>query len=155
MGEPSLLPMLHYLVLGQQRQDQEELENIHGKPDFFRFMRYSNLFFLNIRDKKRNAPLRTVQLPGKSQGIGQFSLYQCKGMSSTAASHVFCNLASKCVKENWSRTKWGSNCKVTRNKSFIMLSCWISSSNENHFSRPNCTQTLILCKFYLLINHTR
>ena len=38
---------------------------------------------------------------------------------------------------------------------FIMLSCWISSSNENHFSRPNCTQTLILCNFYLLINHTR
>ena len=38
---------------------------------------------------------------------------------------------------------------------FIMLSCWISLSNENHFSRPNCTQTLILCKFYLLINHKR
>ena len=33
---------------------------------------------------------------------------------------------------------------------FIMLSCWISSSNRNHLSRPNCTQTLILCKFYLL-----
>ena len=31
----------------------------------------------------------------------------------------------------------------------IMLSCWISSSDENHLSRPNCTQTLILCKFYL------
>ena len=24
----------------------------------------------------------------------------------------------KCVKENWSRTKWGSNLKVTRNKRF-------------------------------------
>ena len=24
---------------------------------------------------------------------------------------------------------------------FIMLSCWISSSNENHLSRANCTQT--------------
>ena len=48
-----------------------------------------------ILGKKRNAPLRTVQLSGKSQVIGQFSLYQCKGMSVTAASHVFCNQASK------------------------------------------------------------
>ena len=57
-------------------------------------------FFLSqicsyIPDKKRNAPLRTVQLSGRSQVIGQFSLYQCKGISGTAASHVFCNLASK------------------------------------------------------------
>ena len=51
----------------------------------------------NIPGKKRNAPLRTVQLSGRSQVIGQFSLYQCKGMSGTvyAASHIFCNLASK------------------------------------------------------------
>ena len=45
--------------------------------------------------KKRNAPLRTVQPSGKPQVIGQFKLYQCKGMSFTAASHVFCNKASK------------------------------------------------------------
>ena len=45
--------------------------------------------------KKRNAPLRTVQLSGKLQVIGQFSLYQCKGMPVTAASHVFRNQASK------------------------------------------------------------
>ena len=32
---------------------------------------------------------------------------------------------------------------------FIMLSCWISASNWNHLSRPNCIQTLILCKFHL------
>ena len=49
----------------------------------------------SIPDKKRNAPLRTVQLSGRSQPIGRFSLYQCKGMSGTAASHVFCNKASK------------------------------------------------------------
>ena len=48
-----------------------------------------------IPDKKRNAPLRTVQLSGKSQVIDQFSLYQCKGISGTAASPVFCNQASK------------------------------------------------------------
>ena len=52
-------------------------------------------YIIAIPDKKRNAPLRTVQLSGKSQVIGQFSLYQCKGMSVTAASHVFCNQASK------------------------------------------------------------
>ena len=50
---------------------------------------------LYIPNKKRNAPLRTVQVPGKSLGIGHFSLYQCKGMLSAAASYVFCNLASK------------------------------------------------------------
>ena len=49
----------------------------------------------HIPDKKRNAPLRTVQLSGKSQVIGQFSYYQCKGRSVTAASHVYCNQASK------------------------------------------------------------
>ena len=49
----------------------------------------------NIPDKKRNAPLKTVQLSGRSQVIGQFSLYQCKGMSGTAALHIFCNQASK------------------------------------------------------------
>ena len=48
-----------------------------------------------IPDKKRNAPLRTVQLSGRSQVIGQFSLYQYKGMSGTAVSNVFCNPASK------------------------------------------------------------
>ena len=46
-----------------------------------------------ISNKKRNAPLKTVQLSGRSQVLGQFSLYQCKGISGTAASHVFCNLA--------------------------------------------------------------
>ena len=32
---------------------------------------------------------------------------------------------------------------------FIMLSGWISSSNWIRLSRPNCTQTLIICKFDL------
>ena len=51
--------------------------------------------YISIPDKKRNAPLRTIQLSGRSQVIGQFSLYQCKGMPGTAALHVFCNQASK------------------------------------------------------------
>ena len=48
-----------------------------------------------IPNKKRNAPLRTVQLSERSKVIGQLSLYPCKGMSGTAALHIFCNLASK------------------------------------------------------------
>ena len=53
-----------------------------------------------IPDKKRNAPRRTVQLSGSSQVIGQFSLLQCKGMPGSAALHISCNQASKCVEEN-------------------------------------------------------
>ena len=35
---------------------------------------------------------------------------------------------------------------------FIMLSCWISSSNGNLLSRPNGTQTLIFFKIISLIS---
>ena len=39
--------------------------------------------------------------------IGQFSLYQCKGMPRTVASHVFCNLASKLCKRKLVMNKVG------------------------------------------------
>ena len=48
-----------------------------------------------IRDKKANAPRGAVQLPERSQVKGQFCLDQCKGMSGSAALHIFCNQASK------------------------------------------------------------
>ena len=48
-----------------------------------------------IPDKIRNATRRTDQLSGRSQVMGQFSLYRCKGMSCTAALHIVCNQASK------------------------------------------------------------
>ena len=67
------------------------LSNVNDSFTLSRLMKRLQIY----QTKKRNAPLRTVQLPGRSQGIGQFSLYQCKGISYTAASHVFCNLASK------------------------------------------------------------
>ena len=60
-----------------------------------------------IPNKKRNVPLRAVQPSGRSQVINQFSLYQCKGMSGTAALHVYAIKLGTCVKENWPRTKWG------------------------------------------------
>ena len=47
--------------------------------------------------------------------IGQFSLYQCKGMPGTAALHIFCNLVSKlCLVMK----QVNCNCKDTGNKSF-------------------------------------
>ena len=48
-----------------------------------------------IPDKIRNATRRTDQLSGRSQVMGQFCLYRCKGMSGTAALHIVCNQASK------------------------------------------------------------
>ena len=66
-------------------------------------------------------------------------------MSGTAALHVLSNQASKlCL------GKYGGQIVKSQEISvFIMLSCWISLSNGNHISRPNCTQTLILYKIYL------
>ena len=50
---------------------------------------------LYIPDQKGTARRRTAQLSGRSQVIGQFRLYRCKGMPGTVALHVFCNLVSK------------------------------------------------------------
>ena len=38
---------------------------------------------------------------------------------------------------------------------FILLPCKIISSNGNRLSRPNHTETLILCQFYLQFHHMR
>ena len=51
--------------------------------------------FINISDIIRNATRRTDQHSGRSQLMGQFRLYRCKGMSGTAALHIVCNQASK------------------------------------------------------------
>ena len=107
-------------------------------------------FFLHIPDKKRNAPLRTVQLSGRPQVIGQFSLYQCKGMSGAAASYVFLPSGVEIVLKIIGHEQSGDQIVNSQEISvFIMLPCWISSSSLNHLIRPNYTQTLILCKFFL------
>ena len=67
-------------------------------PSMLKDIIFHNINLLHhsyIPNKKRNTPLRTVQLCGRSQVIGRFSLYQFRGMSCIVASHVFCNLASK------------------------------------------------------------
>ena len=63
--------------------------------------------------------------------------------------HVFCNQESKCVEENC----WGSNCKVTENEHFfIMLLCWISSSNGTKmYSDTYSLQILSLNSSYAII----
>ena len=111
----------------------------------------------SIPDKKRNPPLRTDQLPGRSQGIGQFSLYQCKErcVKYCCVTRLLQSGVKNMLKKICHEPSGGQIVKSQEISVFIMLSCRISSSNENHFSRPNCTQALILCKFYLLINHTR
>ena len=82
--------------------------------------------------------------------IDQFSLYQCKGMSGTAASHVFLQSGVIIVLKKIGHEQSGGQIVKSQEISvFIMLSCWISSSDWNHLSKPNCTQTLVLCKFYL------
>ena len=48
-----------------------------------------------IPDKIRNTTRRTDQLSGRSEVMGQFRLYRCKGMPGTAALHMICNQASK------------------------------------------------------------
>ena len=43
---------------------------------------------------------RTDQLSGRSQVMGQFRLYRCKGMPCTTALHIVCNQASKmCIRK--------------------------------------------------------
>ena len=84
-------PLVVYRFLGKVMMSIITLHKIKVNIDVFT----PKLQFLSIPDKKRNAPLRTVQLSGKSQMIGQFNLYQCKGMSVTATSHMFCNQVSK------------------------------------------------------------
>ena len=99
--------------------------------------------------QKKKAPLRTVQLSGRSQVIGQFSLYQCKGMPGTAASRLLQSGVEIVFKKIGHEQSGGQIVKSQEISVFIMLSCWISSSNWIYLSRPNCTQTHILCKFYV------
>ena len=52
------------------------------------YMNSSSPSYQYIPDKIRNATRRTDQLSGRSQVMGQFRLYRCKGMSVTAALHI-------------------------------------------------------------------
>ena len=58
------------------------------------------LLLIYISDKIRNATRTTDQLSGRSQVMGQFRLYRCKGVPGTAALHIVRNQASKMCTRN-------------------------------------------------------
>ena len=95
-----------------------------------------------ISNKKRNAPLRTVQLSGRSQVLGQFCLYQCEGKS--VKLRLLQSGVVIVLKKIGHEQSGGQIVKSPEISVLIMLSCWICSSNWNHLSRPTCTQTIIL-----------
>ena len=72
---------------------------------------------------------------------------KCKDMCGTVALNIFCHQVSKmCHKP--------SGCQIVKSQKisiFIMLFCWISSSNRNCLSRQNGAHTLILCKEFVLL----
>ena len=61
-------------------------------------------------------------------------------MSSTGALHVFAIRREIVLKKIGHELSGGQIVKSHDISDFIMLSCWISFSNENHLNRPNCTQ---------------
>ena len=81
--------------------------------------------------------------------IGQFRLYRCKGMSGAAALHTFSIRRQYVLKTIVYEPSGGQIVKSQKISVFKMFVFWINSSNGNRLSRPNCTQTRILCKFYL------
>ena len=102
-------------------------------------------YFTYIPDKIRNATRITDQLFRRPHAMGHFRLYRCKGMSGTAALHIVCNQSSKNVYKKIShKPSRGQIVKSQKISVFIMLSCWISSSNGNLLCRPNVTQTILI-----------
>ena len=75
--------------------------------------------------------------------IGQFRLYLCKGMSGT---HLSQSGDTNVLKKTGYEPSGGQIVKSQKISVFIMLFCWINSSNGTSRGRQNCTQTLILCK---------
>ena len=72
----------------------------------------SFLLKIYIPDKIRNATRRTDQLSGRSQVMGQFRLYRCKGMSETAALHIVCNQASEMCTRKLAKNQVGDHRKL-------------------------------------------
>ena len=68
-------------------------------------------------------------------------------MSFTAASHLSQPGVKNVLKKTGHKPRGGQIVKSHKMGVYIMLSWWISSSNGNCLSRPNGTQTLILCIF--------
>ena len=86
---------INYLIF------QHKFFNIYFILSTFIFSTFHDFFQLSTRTRitptfiqliyptKRNATRRTNQLSGRSQVMDQFHFYRCKGMSVTAALHIF------------------------------------------------------------------
>ena len=73
----------------------------------------------HIPDKIRNATCRTDQLSGRSQVMGQFRLYRCKGMSGTPALLIVCNQASKMCTRKLAKNQVGVKLQNHRKLAFL------------------------------------
>ena len=58
-----------------------------------RIQRFAKFIVFHIPDKIRNITRGSDKFSGRSQVMGQFRLYRCKGMSGIAASHIVSNKA--------------------------------------------------------------
>ena len=116
------------------------------KDDSSQVFLKSYILSVYIPDKIRNATCRTDQLSGRSQVMFIFVQRYVRYCYITYhLQHGVKNVYTK-IGQKPSR---GQIVKSQKSSVFIMLSCWISPSNRNLLSRPNGTQTHILCKFYL------
>ena len=99
---------------------------------------YISRFIIHIYPTK----LRTVRVSARSHVIVQLSLYQCKGF----VTRLLQSGVEFVLMKTGHEPSGGQIVKSQEIRDFMMLSCWITSSNRNNLSRSNWTQTLILCK---------
>ena len=90
--------------------------------------------------------------------IGKFRFYQRKGIYQVLLHFTsFAIRRQKCVKDNWPRTKWALNCKVTENKRFynaLLLDKFKqmeSSQETNFYLETYSLQILSLISSYAII----
>ena len=93
---------------------------------------------VTIPDKKRNAPLRTLRLSGRSHVIDQFILYQCKGMSGTAASREFGTRRQNCIKEIGHEPSGGHH-SVIGDLSLVVPQECLSTDEMRFIRKLTCT----------------
>ena len=79
--------------------------------------------------------------------MDQFRLHRFKGMSVTAALHIFCNQGQNVSQSIGHNPGGGQNVKSHKISDLIMFCSWISSSNGNQLSRPHGIPSLILANY--------
>ena len=108
----------------------------------------SYYFFYTRQNKKRNTYNRSTLRKTTSDGPVSFISVQ-RYVRYCCITYRLQPDVKNVYKKNGHKQSRGQIVKSQKISVFIMLSCWISSSNGNLLSRPNDTQTLILFKYYL------